>query len=138
MATIETIVADIQSTITAVSGIKKAPALPPEQIPPDMFPFVIAFPDTGTISAHTNTDAVILCSVVVELHVSRKDLAFDTDKIYPYFEDIPEALYADTTFGGTADTFGNISWEFGELNWGEVPTIGIRFTINDLKYKITW
>ena len=136
MATLESIIARIQTDVGAVTGIKKAPALPPENIPTDLFPFVIAYPDSGAITFHTNTDTICLARVVVELHVTRKDLPLDLDKLYPYFESIPEAIMDDPTLNGNADTVGSISWQFGQLNWGDTETLGIRFTIEDLKYKI--
>lgn len=137
-STLEAIVTDIQSTIEGLSGVKKAPAYPPETIPANLFPFVVTYPDSGTIQGHTNTDAINLGAVVIELHISRKDLAFDTEKAYPFLEDIPEVLLADRTFGATADTFDVIDWEFGEMNWGDAQTVGFRFTIRELKYKIEW
>jgi len=137
MATLETACAAIATACAAVSGVRQAPALPPEQITAGNFPFVVTYPDSGTIGYNTPDDAIFLHNIIVEVHTARKDLPRDVDKIFPYIETIPAAIMADPTLSTNVQTIGEISYTFGEMNWGDLQTIGIRFTLSEVKLLVT-
>ena len=137
MATLEAAIAAIQTSIASISGIRSAPALPPEKMTAGVFPFVVAYPDTGTVEVNTPGEMKFLHNIVIEIHVARKDLPRDVDTLYPYAESVPNKIFTDVTFGGAIQTFGALSYTFGVLNWGDgdtaIQTIGFRWTMEDVK-----
>lgn len=126
---------EIQAEMRKVSGVKNAPNEPPEST--DNFPFVATFPGTGEITAVAHGDKKGLHNVNIELHVTRKDLPIDMRKAIPFVELIADAILKArqaATFT-EFDTFSGISYEFAAMAWGNVETLGYRFTINDLKIR---
>jgi hypothetical protein len=76
-----------------------------------------------------------LHDVLVQLHVARKDLVLDVAAAMPYGDSVPEAIFADPTLGGKAQTFQRIDYEFGEMSYGGSPTVGWRWTVVGVKIQ---
>jgi len=139
MATLQQVIDEIQADIRALSGIRAAPDEAPEQI--NIFPFVVAFPGPGTWSSDIPGNKINLASVVVELHVARKDMAKDIQAAMVYENSIPNVLLkavastAGDRFNNTVSTFDNITYTFGSLGWGGMDTFGFRWTINGIKLQ---
>ena len=73
-----------------------------------------------------------LHSLVVEIHVARKDLPRDVETALPFGELLAAAVFDDPTLGGTVDTVRadeGITYTFGALAWGGQATIGWRITV---------
>ena len=123
----------IQDLTGAVDGIRAAPDYPPEQS--NVYPFCVAYMGTGEIGFDAGVGTAGIHSIVVELHVARKDLARDIAKAAPYVDSIPAALLADPTLGGTVELFENITYEFTPMQWDTVETVGFRFILNGVKQR---
>jgi len=128
---------EIQAAMREVSGVKNAPNEPPENTA--NFPFVSTFPGTGSISAKGYGDKTELHNIEIELHVKRKDLPIDMRTAVPFITDIVDKILSKRQDGAfTAfDTFGDITYEFAPLAWGETQTLGYRITLNDVKIRGT-
>jgi hypothetical protein len=125
--TIEQVMTRIQTTVTAVTGVRKAPAKPPEQM--SVFPFAICLPATGEYLVNGGW-AQGLDEVTLDIHVARRDLPRDVDKLIVFWDSIPAALNADTQLNGTICVIRYpIRRSFATFNWGALQTIGIRFVI---------
>lgn len=129
--TLQSAIAGAQTIVGAISGIRSAPAYPPEEL--SVFPFAVAYSGGGTWEFGPAGDKKGLHNIIVELHVQRKDLARDVTAAMAYSDSIPNALMLDTTLGGNASTFGRITYVFGPLGYGGIDTIGFRFTIEAVK-----
>lgn len=130
---LQDVINDIQDSIGAISGIKNAPDYPPENI--NEYPFVVAYMGTGTIDFDAPPSTKGLHSIIVELHVARKDLPNDISIASPFVDSIPAAIMADVTLGGTVQLFENITYEFAVMRWDAVDTIGFRFTVNGVSQR---
>src|SRR3989304_8711270 len=128
-------IAQALTYIRSLSGIKLAPASPPEQA--SDFPFVTGYPGDGE---HIETPAGLrtgLHNVIIELHVARRDLPFDYALAIPFVDSIPNLLFSNLTskWAGKISTFDRISYRWGEMEWGSQKTLGIQFTVQGVKIQ---
>lgn len=124
---IENAVAQLQIQMRALSGINSAPEIVPESA--DVFPFAVSYLKSGTLdlqSAGWGTQHAIIRS---EIHVGRQLVGQAIELALPFLELVSQMFIADPTIGGTVATIEGISWEFGRLEWGGIPTIGFRWEI---------
>ena len=129
--TLQDAIEQVQVIMTAVTGIRSAPELPPEQI--NQFPFAVAFPGEGEFTIEMGALMDGIHSIILELHIARKDLPRDVDKAGAYVDSIPKALWSNPTLNGRIRWFKRISYKFGPLGWGNMDTLGIRFTIHEVE-----
>lgn len=133
------IIQAVMDIVGAVTGIKEAPDYAPEQL--SDFPFAVAWPGEGTHGSGVVGERKFIGNVVLEVHVSRVDLPVAIQNVIGYGDTIPNALLkfmitpGGLPLNGAADTFEDIQQTFGELNWGDTPTIGYRFTIRNIKAR---
>jgi hypothetical protein len=137
MATLYEAITAAAALIAGLSGIREAPALPEEVL--NVFPFAAIYPGGGEQTMPINRVRQDLGSIVIELHVARKDLPRDVEKAIPYVDSIPNVLFDgldDNKWSATIDTFESITWTFGELGWNGQQTLGFRFIVNGVKRQI--
>ena len=137
MATLQDAIEHIAHVIGGIDGIRSAPAYPEEQL--NVFPFAATYPGEGEASFGVAGERLNLDTIIVELHVARKDLPRDMEKALPYVDSIPNEIMdelLDNKLSATVDTFESITWTFGALNWGGQETLGFRFTINGIKRRV--
>ena len=133
MATLQAIIDEIQDQVGAISGIRGAPDEPPDSI--NAFPFAVCFVDTGEYLIGPPQVMTGLHTIIVELHVARKDLERDVQRAMVYAKSIPNAIFAAhaaSTFTAF-QTLTTITYEFGPLDWGDLQTIGFRFRLEGVK-----
>jgi len=128
-------IAQALTYIRSLSGIRLAPAFPPEQA--SDFPFVTGYPGDGE---HIETPAGLrtgLHNVIIELHVARKDLPFDYALAIPFVDSIPNLLFSNLTskWAGKISTFDRISYRWGEMEWATQKTLGIQFIVQGVKIQ---
>ena len=126
-----TIVNALQDVTGGISGIKKAPDEPPEQM--NVFPFVVAYPSGGTLTGATHSTRFLRNqhTLVCEIHIQRKNLPLAVNEALPYLELFKAAIVADPTLNSTCKIDGDIDYTFGSLpSYGGVDTVGFSFTIN--------
>lgn len=137
MSTLASAISEIQEVIAALSGIKAAPSVPPEQLSGE-FPFSVAYPREGSWTQAVQGMKQALHTIVVEIHLQRGDLPSDVTAALPYGESVPNALFkalGTDRLGGAISTFGQIRYTFGALEWGGMATIGWRFFIEQVKIQ---
>lgn len=124
----------IQTLMRAVAGVRLAPEYPPED-PHGQFPFVACYPASGTWSVGPAGAATGWHNIIVEVHVAREHLPDDVRRVMPFAERIPAALLHpdNVKLGDNATSVQNISYSFGSLQWGDIPTLGFKFTLSAVK-----
>ena len=120
--------------VSVVPGIKQAPDYPPEKLV--AYPFIAVFSwggnwEWGAMGSLRRG----LHNIAVEVHINRKILPLDVEKAMIYSDSIPNAIFSDPTLGGTCSTFEGITYEFGDMGWANVDTLGFRFIINNIKIE---
>jgi hypothetical protein len=120
----------------AVSGVKAAPATPPENLSGE-FPFSVCYPSEGTWTEAVQGMKEALHFIVIELHLQRGALPYDVAAALNFADSVPNALFSalSTRFSGTINTFGRIRYTFGAMEWGGIKTIGWRWTLEDVKIQ---
>ena len=118
------------------NGIRKAPDSPPDKL--SHYPFAVAYPGTGTITKMSSGWKKGLHTIILEIHVARKDMARDVATLIDYEDSLMDLLWTDSNSGlnSTVDTITEVRFQFGALDYDDIPTIGWRFEI-DLKIQDT-
>jgi hypothetical protein len=128
-----------------LSGIKAAPDYLPESV--SGYPFIVAYEGQGEWTWHASASSYgefkWVGSVVIELHIARKDMPRDVQQAVYYSRRIPEALWkkgidkAGVTFNTMAGPIlssGLIGMEFNTVK-GVGQTVGYRYTIQGIKAR---
>jgi hypothetical protein len=128
-------VAEIIDELQTISGIRRVPDNPPESN--DQFPFAVVYPITGIYTQGPAGLLKALHSVNIELHVARKDLPRDFSVVMDLIDDIPYELQKLLNDGGFSNlaTIGEIEYTFGPLSWAGVDTLGVTYTITNVKVE---
>ena len=128
MATVSTVISNLQTVVGGIAGIRKAPTEPPENM--NAFPFAVAYVGSGNLggSAHGRRLRIGTHELVVEIHLQRIDLPRAVAAAMPYLELFQTAIAADPTLSGTVSAITEINYEFGALpSYGGVETLGFEF-----------
>jgi len=126
---------DIILELREISDLRKVPDEPPENS--NQFPFVIVYPGLGDYKTGPPGLVTGLHNIRMELHVVRRDLPRDFEKVMNLIDEIPEKLYTTLKDGGFSnlETFGNIEYEFSPLSYGGVDTLGVIYIITGVKVQ---
>ncbi len=124
-------IARLQVHAGSLSGVKYAPAYPPESA--DAYPFAIAYPESGVFQRMTDWDKG-LHTIVVEIHVNPANLPTAVAAALPYIEAYPALLLADPTLAGAVQTIqaseeAPLTYKFGRMSYAGVDTIGVQFKV---------
>lgn len=127
----------LAGTVGLPQGIRSAPDTPPENI--SVFPAVITYEGQGQWKADSADDYTALFSIVIDLHVARKDMARDLVTLRGLITSIPLVIVKNPTLGGNVQTYSTI--DFSGLiqlipdTTAQVGTIGYRWTIQGVKIR---
>ena len=129
---------EIIDELRKISDIRRVPDEPPETN--SQFPFAVVYPLRGNYAGGPPGLMKGLHGVVIELHVARKDLPRDYDKVMDIIDQIPEQLLSAMKNGRFSylDTFDVIEYEFGALSWAGVDTLGVTYTMTNTKVQTTY
>ena len=133
MADLQHAIAYVQDLMEQIEGIRAHPDYPPEQL--NVFPFAVAYSGGGLWEFGPGGTRKGLHTIVLEIHVARKDLPRDTQAAMAFSDTVPNVLLANPTLGGNVSTFGQIRYTFGPLGWGGEVTYGFRFFIENVKME---
>lgn len=134
MATLQQAIDQIQDIIGAMSDIRAAPDEPPERM--NRYPFAVCYAGDGVYALAPPDTMTGLHNIILELHVARKNLPRDVSTAMGFAKSIPNAIFKGWTDGNISaiQTFEQISYAFGVLEtWPDIPTVGFRFTIENVK-----
>jgi len=128
-------IGDIVEELQTISGIRRVPDEPPENN--DQFPFAVVYPLTGIYTQGPAQLMKGLHSINIELHIARKDLPRDYAQVMDLIDTLPWELMKLLNDGGYSNlaTFGEIGYVFGPLSWAGVDTLGVTYTIGDVKVE---
>lgn len=137
MATLQDAIDQIQAVVGAVSGIRKAPDEPPDQL--NEFPFAVCMAASGSFRVGPPEIMQGVHTLVLEVHVARRDLTRDIQRLMPFAKSVPAAILAAYAAGTltAVQVIGGIRYELGALGWGGFETLGLRFWIEDVKTQDT-
>ncbi len=126
---------EIINELKTISGIRRVPDEPPENN--EQFPFLVGMPGEGTYTQGPAQVMKGLHDVRLELHVARKDLPRDYRQVMNLIDEIPYQLMKRLNDGGWSNlaTFGVITYTFSFLEWANVDTLGVIYTITDVKVQ---
>jgi len=119
--------------VTAVGGINHAPDYPPES--PNVFPFLVCYAGGGDYSYNSPGEMVGMHNIIVELHINRKELPLDVEKLMAFSNSIPEAIMSSYTLNGTCDTLGSVGYRISDVKWANIDTIALIFEIRNVKIR---
>ena len=122
-------IAYIQKQMLEIEGMLESQTYPPDKI--GSYPFSTCYPGAGVLALGDPQGAARgEHSLVLEIHVARKDLPGDTERVWPFFDRVSDKLNGDETLGDTVDTIvGNITYQFTQLGYFGTQTIGWQFVI---------
>jgi hypothetical protein len=136
MTTLQDAIVEIQRNIGTLPGIRRSPDAPPERA--DTFPFAVSYLGDGDWKEEPAGLKTGLHTIVIEIHVARKDLPRDVTAVMKYAESVPNLIFKRLnvdSLAGTIQTITSISYTFGSLGWRDVDTIGFQFKINGVKVQ---
>jgi hypothetical protein len=135
MSLLKNTVAEIVDELQTISGIRRVPDEPPENN--EQFPFAVVYPLTGLFIPGPATLMKGLHSINIELHVARKDLPRDFAQVMDLIDEIPYQIMKLRNDGllTSMATFGPITYIFGPLSWSGVETLGVTYTIEEVKVE---
>jgi hypothetical protein len=135
--TIASALTAIAATVAGVSGVKRAPDNPAENI--NEYPFALIYVMDGNINIGPVGTKKSLLSISIDLLTVRRDISLDMAILTPYLDSIPLALVGEVSIGGdlfsgTINTFGNLKLEFLPFYpYAGAEMIGYRFVMEDVK-----
>jgi hypothetical protein len=136
MAELNSAIEQIMAAIRKYTAptVRHAPDYAPEDA--SAYPFVVCYPGTGTSTWEMYNARNDLHNLVIELHVQRKTLPTDIERVLQFCESIPAALKTAEKAGemGAIDSFGTMTYVFGPMAWGseDTNTLGFRWVLNEV------
>lgn len=121
-------IAQVQTYVSALPGIKSAPTDPPESA--NQFPFSVTYAVRGSFNFESAGWGIGLHQIVTEVHLARQSLPQAVAQALPYFESFVDVLIANPTLNDTVTTLNLVEYQFGRLEYGGVETIGWVFTLS--------
>lgn len=135
--TISTALTAISAVVAGVSGIKRAPDNPMENI--NEYPFALTYVMDGFLNIGPIGTKKSLINIAIDLLTPRRDISLDMAILTPYLDSIPTALVSEVSvggdvFSGTISTYENLRLEFLPFyDYAGAPMIGYRFTLENVK-----
>ncbi len=118
--------------VRGVSGIRAAPDNMAGSL--SIYPFAFWYPGPSTWEVSPVGTGKALHTIVIEVHVARKDAPRDVEACLPFADSIPKALLADVTLGGRVQTFARVTCPgLVRLDYGSNETLGFKFSIEEVK-----
>lgn len=134
MATIKNAIQEIVNELKNLRDLREVPDAPPESN--DRFPFAVVYPAAGEFQKLSAGFMVNLHDINIELHVERKDLPRDFNRIVDIFDRIPNQLEEGLEAGrfSAITTWGTIIYIGTDpMSYAGVDTLGVIFTMEDVK-----
>ena len=131
---LQTIIGEIQSEVREVSGVRQAPDYPPEKL--SVYPFAVCRAAEGNWRVGPPGVLHGIHSIILEVHVARKDMPRDIETVNALSKSIPQAIlsaYVDSTKMTSIEVLQRISYSFGRLDWMSIETVGYRFMLEGIK-----
>lgn len=113
-----------------IKELKRVPTEPPETT--EDFPFLVGYPGPGVYLSGPPGVLKGLHGVIFELHIKRRDLAESYEDVIALVDRIPWEIYDGLpyTYLSTLTDTGIESSGVIPMSWGDVPTLGVRYTVN--------
>jgi hypothetical protein len=139
VAELQDAIDQVIAVLRDVSGIRKVPSDPPEQL--TAWPAAVVYVQSGAWKMGAGYGGKTgLHNIVIELHFDREvDLAHTVEEALKFADRVPNDLlsaFLDNLLPAV-QTFEDIVFEFGPLGWGGKSTLGYRWTIRNIKMQST-
>lgn len=132
MAAVSAICAAIQDVVVAVSGVRAAPDVPPEQIAVSSGVLAACYPGEGEfklISAEREQGNHI---IQLSVFTAQRNMSSDWARMIGLGDTVARALLSNGTLAGTALAINRIRYTFGTVEWGGSAMFGWLFTLEVL------
>lgn len=129
---LESTIEYVQTQMATLPAIKSAPVDPPESA--FHYPFAVCYPPQGRVYGTTDWLKAIH-TLFLEVHVERFALDLAVATALPILASVINLVTNDPTLGGNVSTIifdaeSPITYQFGEMVWNGVSTIGFRISLN--------
>lgn len=125
----------LQTKASSLSGVRVAPSRVPESM--TSWPFAITFVQKGTATRHTGALARTIWTFVTEFHVARQDVGRNVETCQALLVgfmatvlDFGDPPAASSQLGGYAVITGEVRGFMAEMEYGGMPTYGVRVEID--------
>lgn len=125
----------LQTKAASLSGVRVAPSRVPESM--TSWPFAITFVQKGTATRHTGALARTIWTFVTEFHVARQDVGRNVETCQALLVgfmakvlDFGDPPAASSQLGGYAVITGEVRGFMAEMEYGGMPTYGVRVEID--------
>ena len=126
----------IQDQALTISGVGAAPDNATE-LASEVLMWVVSFPASGEITTAAYGWGRDFDNIKVQILTQRSDLSEAMKRLEGFPHNLARLIQADTTFGGNAETYESIAYQFVTMDWGGVICIGYEMTINRVKTLTT-
>lgn len=121
----------VQDVVGAVTGVRMAPDVPPEQgAGSDVSGY--CYPGTGRFDQVTAGRGRGQHTLHLIILTPRRNLRTDYARIVGYGDTVPRALLGQHTLAGTVLNIDEIRYTFGALEWGGQQEFGWLFELDVL------
>jgi hypothetical protein len=123
---------EIQTAVSGVSGILKAPQNPPGNIGNL---WSVAYPSSGVVTKVSYGFSKSLHDITLVIVSDITDMERAYAKLTPYVDLIPKKLFDTLDVGTfvTIKTFGDITYSTGQIDWGGTLYWSVQFIIKEVK-----
>lgn len=147
LATLDTVIRQIRDDLRTMPHLRDLPDGVPDAL--NDYPICIVYPSSGAwrLGSHSGDLGRPMRwgqhTIRVELHVARKDLWRDTERIMWFCDTLPDYLFSGfkrDTYGGSVVTLGDtrqatssaypMRYQVLEMGWGGAQTLGWRWEID--------
>lgn len=119
--------------VATVEGIRTVYENPPDNLA--VFPCGVVYAVSGTFDAAPVDVDRSIHNINIEIHIAKRDLLQSLNLSEPFIEKVPSLFLSDPTLGSTAQTYLRISYLFGRMGWGNLDTVGVKFTFEGVKLQ---
>jgi hypothetical protein len=136
MGTLNGFINEVVAELQTIEGIMQASGLVDKAA---TWPFVPVTASSGNIRQHGDGTVTYLHDVQVGLLGTRQDIGIANQVILPMMETTVEALYekmvASSNNFTDIQTFGEMNYTFGPVDWGGVVMFGFILEITNVKIQ---
>ena len=124
--TVAAAVTFIQAGVSALAGMRNAPATVPDSTA--VFPFAVSYISACDVEQRSIGNRKHEYTITTEIHVARKDLPRDMTVVSTYPPLFTDFIFTDVRLGGAVSTvIGSVTGTLVPSQWGGVETLAWVF-----------
>jgi hypothetical protein len=125
--TLAAAITQIQTHADACTGVKYAPAAPPETA--GALPAVYAYPSSGNVVLLSYNSINSFDTITVDYVTPRTLLDVAQANCLTFIDEFPKKLALDPTLAGTVTTIQEVSYTVLDATWSNIEVRIVRFVV---------